>query len=655
MLSPTLSINPAAIKLPHSLKNKIMSKAYLIRTVEETLLKFYAQGKLSGTIHTCVGQELTGVIVSEFLRSDDAVVSNHRGHGHYLAFTGNTSGLVAEIFGKETGTCGGRGGSQHLGQPGFYTNGILGGMLPISAGIALAKKIKNNHTITVAFIGDGALGEGVVYEVLNLISKWQLPLLIVLENNFYAQSTHQSETLAGSIRARFESFNITSAVENTWEWDKLYVTAGEVINLVRTELKPALLQIDTYRLNAHSKGDDNRSSQEIKHFNNIDSLNVYLTSSQTLDFLEDIQLQVAQVFAEADAASYPTLTIPAPDAVTVDFKRYGGKKEYFSQALNETFHEIMAKHSNVLFIGEDVKSPYGGAFKISQGLSSQFPGQVFNTPISEAAIVGLGCGLALEGFCPFVEIMFGDFIALAFDQLLNHVSKLEYLYNNQVKLPLIIRTPMGGRRGYGATHSQTLDKHLLGIPGLKIIAINNLIHPRCVYLPLVEENPGPVVIIENKILYTQTIRDSAPDGFYFEYYSNPYPVITLNPNADVVNVTIIGYGGMSNILVDVVEDLFNNHDVIAQLICPLQIYPFDISFLNEKLLKNNKIVIVEEGQGFAGFGAEIIAQIMETNVNHAAKFQRIFPPPMPIPASKPLEEAMLPSRNSIVSLIIGDL
>ena len=186
------------------------AKAVLIRQVEQTLLDLFAKGELFGTVHTCIGQEWTGVAVAAHLRRGDVVFSNHRCHGHYLALTDDVEGLVAEIMGRQTGVCGGRGGSQHLCAEGFFSNGVQGGMTPVAAGMALALKHLNQDHIVVAFIGDGTLGEGTLYESLNIISKWHLPVLIVLENNLYAQSTFQPQTLAGEILARPTAFGIHS-------------------------------------------------------------------------------------------------------------------------------------------------------------------------------------------------------------------------------------------------------------------------------------------------------------------------------------------------------------------------------------------------------------------------------------------------------------
>ena len=197
--------------------------AFLIREVETRLLSLFSEGKLNGTVHTCIGQEWSGVAVARHLVPGDEICSNHRGHGHFLARTGDVAGLIAEVMGRQSGVVSGRGGSQHLKADGFFSNGIQGGMVPVGAGLAWAKKASGTGNIVIVFIGDGTLGEGTLYETLNIASRHDLPLLIVLENNLYAQSTSQRQTLAGDILSRAESFGISCNRVDTGNWKRYSV------------------------------------------------------------------------------------------------------------------------------------------------------------------------------------------------------------------------------------------------------------------------------------------------------------------------------------------------------------------------------------------------------------------------------------------------
>lgn len=234
-----------------------------IRRFEETLLDLFDEGLLSGTTHACIGQEADAVGVIEHLREGDHVFSNHRCHGHYLARTGDALGLLAEIMGKEAGVCAGIGGSQHLCAPGFMSNGVQGGIVPAAVGIALAKKLRGEDGVSVVFIGDGTLGEGAVYESLNIAALWRVPLLIVLEDNEWAQSTPVALNLAGSMRARFEAFGIPVSEVETTDVLEVASLAGKEVEAVRSSQSPRALLIHTYRLCHHSKNDDNRPESEV--------------------------------------------------------------------------------------------------------------------------------------------------------------------------------------------------------------------------------------------------------------------------------------------------------------------------------------------------------------------------------------------------------
>ena len=284
--------------------------AILIREVEQTLLALFAEGKLSGTIHTCIGQEFTGVAVAQALRAGDLLFSNHRCHGHFLSRTGNVEGLIAEVMGKESGVCGGRGGSQHLcaREQGFFSNGIQGGIVPVAAGLAMSVELAGTDAIATVFIGDGTLGEGVVYETLNIASKWGLPLLIVLENNRYAQSTSQNQTLAGEIAARAAAFEVSFCKGSVWEPERLLDLVAECAEKVRRERRPALLQADTYRLMAHSKGDDDRDPAEVQSYWEKDPLELFkLESPEAAQrFRKEAESRVAAAVERAKLSAFAT-------------------------------------------------------------------------------------------------------------------------------------------------------------------------------------------------------------------------------------------------------------------------------------------------------------------------------------------------------------
>jgi acetoin:2,6-dichlorophenolindophenol oxidoreductase subunit alpha len=245
-----------------------------IRRFEEALLELFAAGELSGTTHTCLGQEYIPVAVAP-LTQDDFVFSNHRGHGHYLAHCGNAPGLLAELMGRESGPCRGVGGSQHLYGERFLSTGVQGESLPVAVGVALHFKRTGQDRIAIAYIGDGTWGEGSVYEALNLAALWQVPLLVVVENNGIAQTTPTRVQLAGTIEDRVRAFGIEYQRIQTTDIEQIRLLLAPRLARVRHEHRPLVAEFETARLGPHSKGDDTRSGDEIKALREQDWLGRY--------------------------------------------------------------------------------------------------------------------------------------------------------------------------------------------------------------------------------------------------------------------------------------------------------------------------------------------------------------------------------------------
>lgn len=275
-----------------------------IRRFEQRVLDWFPKGVFYGTTHTYIGQEADAVGVMACLRPGDVVVSNHRCHGHFLAYGGSMEALAAELMGRSTGVCGGRGGSQHVQWRDFYANGILGGTVPLAAGMAKAEKLTGSDSVVTVFMGDGALGEGVVYEALNMAALWNLPLLFVLENNRYAQSTPIELNLAGSIQARFAAFGLPVQERDTTDVEQVLEAAEESVVQVRRG-QPTALILNTYRFAPHSKGDDSRDPDEIERYRQHDPIPLQ-GERLAQESLEQLQAQaeqeVEQAFAAAEAA-----------------------------------------------------------------------------------------------------------------------------------------------------------------------------------------------------------------------------------------------------------------------------------------------------------------------------------------------------------------
>lgn len=282
----------------------------LIRRFEERLLAEFSTGKLVGTTHTYIGQEANAAGIFAVADPDDVVFSNHRCHGHFLAYGGDPYRLAAELMGKASGLVGGRGGSQHIHWRNFYSNGIQGGIVPVATGMALAEKVAKTGKIALAFLGDGTLGEGAVYESLNIASLWNLPILFVVENNRYAQTTPVEQAVAGTIAGRFTALGIPAWERDTSDVLEVRAAAAEVTESVRRDGRPVGLILHTYRFSAHSKGDDVRDPAEIARAREKDPLIVHgarLTGAERQQAEAETAALINDAFARAAADPFPNL------------------------------------------------------------------------------------------------------------------------------------------------------------------------------------------------------------------------------------------------------------------------------------------------------------------------------------------------------------
>lgn len=348
------------------------------------------------------------------------------------------------------------------------------------------------------------------------------------------------------------------------------------------------------------------------------------------------------------------------------------------QSLNDSLHHTFAQDPRVFLIGEDILDPYGGAFKVTRGLSTAFPERVWTAPISEAGMIGIATGMAMRGLLPVVEIMFGDFLSLAADQLINHVSKFHWMYSGGKSIqeativPLVIRTPMGGRRGYGPTHSQTLEKLFLGVPGLRIlapnpIALDQATSPGGILSQAILHDPAPVLFIENKLLYLLKILNVADlkDWAISTSYANTqaqalpeqqpgskplgYPTYTMSlRGAPPAQLTMVAYGYMAEIARQAVMILAYQHEIFVELILPTQIAPFDLRPLSASILRTHHLVTIEEGNLTLGWGAEVLARVAQENGAELFSSSRIAALDLPLPASTNLETIVLPGVDQIV-------
>ena len=331
-------------------------------------------------------------------------------------------------------------------------------------------------------------------------------------------------------------------------------------------------------------------------------------------------------------------------------------------SLNSGLLNAMQADPRVLLLGEDLFDPYGGAFKVTRGCSTAFPDRVITTPISEAGLAGVCAGLALRGLCPVLEIMFGDFVTLLADQLINHISKFRWMYNDTVELPLVIRTPMGGRRGYGPTHSQTLEKIYLGVPGLTVVAPLNIDltpAPDCAGTLLeriIRESNSPVLFIENKLQYLLPMLGAADLGEFDvktvyapEDREKRYPTLHLTlKGAPAPVLTLTAYGYMAELARQAQLKLAYDYEIFTELVLPTRLAPFHLESLIESVGETGRLLIIEEGTRTLGWGAEVAAQAAEA-LPGLQSVRRVAASDLPVPASAVLEKGVLPQLDDIIT------
>ena len=335
------------------------------------------------------------------------------------------------------------------------------------------------------------------------------------------------------------------------------------------------------------------------------------------------------------------------------------------ESLNASLHDVMTQDERVYIMGEDILDPYGGAFKVTRGLSSSFPKRVITTPISEAGIVGLAAGMALRGLRPIVEIMFGDFFTLIADQLINHVAKFRWMYNDQVDVPIVIRAPMGGRRGYGPTHSQSLEKLFLGVPALRVLSPSTIGEPDKLLMHAVLNDDNPVLFIENKLLYLLKLRteksltdfemkiiiDNSEDNLLQPTSYAPTYRLTLT-DAPPPTLTMATYGYMAELALEACLKLAYEEEVFTELVISTQLAPFITAPIFDSVRETHRLVVIEEGGRTLGWGAEVLAQGAETLGKQLTYANRVAALDLPLPASGQLEKMILPDIQDIIFAVM---
>lgn len=593
----------------------------------------------------------------------------------------------AELLGKEDGYCRGRGGSMHIAE--FHTgnlgaNAIVGGSSAIAAGAALAAAKQGEDRVVLCFLGDGAMNNGVTLESLNFAAQAQfahgVPVIYLIENNQYSQSGQTVGEITGlrflaQRGAGFAKNNMHAEVVDGMDPLAVRDAVARARARCRAGDGPVLLECLTYRYVGHSASDDGlryRTAEEVAAWREKDPLPRFragllaagVADEAALDKLEAAvaerltrTLQRAALAADPDPAaltddvyapSPPAPPVPPAQWRTTDydesrlrrFSRTADGEMLYRQAVLEAMTQEMLLDRRVVQFGEEI-ADYGGAFQVTYGLLNVFGrDRIWNAPISEAALIGAGVGMAMAGLRPIVEIMYIDFILQALDQLGNQAAKNRYMFGGKAKIPLVVRTTIGGGRGYAGQHSQSLEAALTQFPGLKVAAPATAADAKGLLKTAIRDD-NPVVFIEHQLLYP--LRGVVPEGEYVIPFGQG---VVRREGTDV---TLIAYSYPLTVALAAAE-LLAADGISAEVVDPRTLHPLDEELLVASARKTGRVVVVTQAPAKGSF-----AEHMSVVVYRGA-FDRLKAPveivstyPVPPPASPALEAVNMPSPERVAA------
>jgi 2-oxoisovalerate dehydrogenase E1 component len=646
------------------LLERLFTTMVRIRRFDEKTTELFNAGLVKGTAHSYVGEEAVAAGACANLRPDDAIVGNHRGHGHCIAKGARIDLMMAELMGRATGYCKGLGGSMHIAALDlniFGCNGIVAAGVPIGAGAALASRIRKSDRVVIAFFGDGGANQGVIHEAMNITAVWRLPLIFLCENNQYALSTASDRTTAGEIAARAAGYGIPGVRVDGNDVLAVYETVGQAVERGRAGQGPTLVEAVTYRWGGHSMRanlPDYRTKEEelewmtrdpIARFENKLVEERLLPAPRLKELREQVEAELDRAVAFATASPEPTVelmeaSVYAPHVRVTEPAVRTGREITFAQALNEALHQEMRRDPRVFVMGEDV-GLIGGIFGVTRELREAFgEDRVRDTPISEATFVGMGVGAAAAGLRPVVEIQIFDFVTLTMDQIVNQAAKFRYMLGGTPTVPLVIRGPQGGGIRLAAQHSQSLETWFVHVPGLVVIAPSTPYDAKGLLAAAIRED-NPVIFLEHKVLYAQ--KGPVPEGEY------AIPLGKADIKRAGTDVTVVAWQAMVQRALAAAADLAQE-GVSVEVIDPRTLAPLDEETILASVAKTGRLVIAHEAVKRGGFGAEVAALVAEKAIDCLdAPIARVAARHVPMPYNDSLERATIPTQQDIVEAIRG--
>ena len=636
--------------------SELYRRMRLIRQFEDRAARLYRTNEIPGFLHLSIGQEASAVGACWPLDDRDVVTSTHRGHGHCIAKGLDVSGMFAELMGRSTGTCQGRGGSMHIADPRkgiFGANGIVAAGLPIAVGAGTAAQLRAQGAVVLAFFGDGAVAQGMFHEAVNLASVWRLPVIFLCEDNKYAEFSPSATQHRATLEQRASGYGVDFHQVDGNDVVAVADLVGGLVGDLRAGGPPVLVQADTYRWHGHYEGDPQRYREpdELADWKTRDPLVLLAgrlaeAGREVAEIDAEVDAVIAEAVEQARAADEPapeTLHhfVGVPREPVPEPAEPSGEVFKTMDAIRGALDHELEADDSVFLAGIDVGEG-GNVFGLTRGLAEKYPGRVRDTPISEGAIVGAGVGAAMAGMRPVVELMYFDFIGVAFDQLLNQAAKLRFMTGGAVSLPLVVRTQFGAGKSSGSQHSQSLEALLAHIPGLTVVMPST---PADTYglLRAAIRDPNPVVFVENRLMYGRK-GPKPPAGHLI-------PLGKAAIRRAGTDVTLVSYSKLMHDCAAVAETLAEE-GISVELIDLRTIAPLDTETVLRSLAKTNRLVIAHQAVGRFGVGAELAAVAAEQGVwDLDAPVIRVGAEFTPAPYAPSLERAWLPDQARIADAV----
>ena len=592
---------------------------------------------------------------------------------------------MAELFGKEEGYCRGRGGGMHIAD--FHVghlgaNAIVGGSYAMATGAAMAADKLGDGKVCVCLVGDGATNNGIAHEAYNFATMAQFergcPVIYLIENNQYGMTGQQVGEVTGIRRlarrgSGYNDANMHAEVVNGMDPLAVRDAVKRAAEKCRNGEGPVLLECITYRYKGHSLSDDcksYRSEDEECAWHEVDPLKTFPAQLMEAGVLDEAGVaargKAAEERIERAAVMAGAATDPDPSSIyeglladttsddigsewatpedalkspAAKARRDGAGRILARHAVAEALMEEMLRDRRVILYGEDV-ADYGGAFGATRGLIEIFGRErVFNTAISEAAICGTAAGAAMVGLRPVAELMYIDFLPMAMDQVGNQAAKNRYMFGGKATLPMVIRTSIGGGKGYAGQHSQSLEALVTMFPGLKVVTPSSAYDLKGLLKSSIRDD-NPVIFIEHQHLYTS--KDPVPEDDY------TIPLGVGKIIREGTDITVVAYSFMAQVAAEAAQ-MAEEEGISVELIDPRTLIPLDTEMINSSVNNTGLLLIVQQAPATGCYGEHIAYQAQDACFEALKKPVRIVaahdvPPPM----AEPLESENIPSPEKIL-------